>query len=331
MLRCIAFTLSFLLMPAPSWAQTVEEYIDGPQIEKLIGEGRYQDAYEFIKSGVQKNEVRQRISATYYAGYGKFYLEVGMLKDAAEALKIADRASGLTGQSFLFTLREQADYQLAQGDYAAAASTAANAYRESSYRKTRSEIYEIKDIVLSYCRSLEALARLRSGDLERAEKIILEALRDVPKNNDSEPLFASRVLFTGCIIESHLGNYPQAQELYRRGMEVLEKKKVDSRDVSLGQLAMAESYLLSGDLPQSRQFAERSMEHTAKMFQPKHQDTVTALELLARIDVKESKLAEAMTHAKAAVDMAVAVFGEGGGGAKAPMKTLQAVTKAAGK
>jgi len=328
MLRGIAVTLFFLLMTATSSAQSEEEYFDGPQIDKLIGEGKYQDAYDFIKFGVQKNNAQQRISATYYAGYGKFYLEVGMLTDAAEALKIAAKASGLTGQSVPFTLRQQADYQLTQGDYAAAASTAAKAYRESSYRKTKANI---KDIVLSYCRSLEALARLRAGDLERAGKIIGEALRDVPKNNDSEPLFASRVLFAGCIIESHRGNFQQAQELYRRGMDVLEKKKVDSRDVSLGQLALAESYFLSGDLAQSRQFAEKSMEHTAKMFQANHQDTVTALELLARIDVKESKLAEAMTHAKAAVDMAVAVFGEGGGGTKAPMRTLQAVTKAAGK
>lgn len=324
MLRSMAITLFFLLMPVPSWAQAEEEYYDGPQIDKFIGEGKYKEAFDFITFGFQKNNAKQRLSSTYFAGYAKFYLEVGMLKDAGEALKMAENAASQSGQSIPFLLREQTEYQLAQGEYAAAVSTASKAFRESAQRK-------IKDIVLSYCRSLEALARLRSGDLERAGKIIRQAVRDVPKDNDSEPLFATRVLLTGCIIESHAGNYKEAQELYRRSMEVLEKKKVDSRDVSLGQLAVAESYFLSGDLAQSRQFAEKSMEHTAKMFQANHQDTVTALELLARIDLKESKLADAISHAKAAVDMAAAVFGEGAGGTKAPIKTLQAVTKAAGK
>ncbi len=324
MSRGFSIILSLLLVAAPSWAQNQDETFSGPHIDKLIGEGRYQEAYDFITAGAQKTNAQQRISATYYAGFGKFFLEVGKLQDAAQALNIADTASAQTGESLHFALREQAAYQLAQGDYAAAASTAAKAYRESSYRKVRS-------IVLAYCRSLEALARLRSGDLPRAEKLIREALGDVPKDNDSEPLFASRVLFAGCIIESHRGNYQEAQELCRRGMVVLEKKKIDSRDVSLAHLALAESYFLSGDLARSREFAEKSMEHTAKMFQPKHQDTVSALELLARVDLKEAKPADALAHAKAALDMAVAVFGEGAGGTKDSAQILQAVTKANAK
>jgi ATP/maltotriose-dependent transcriptional regulator MalT len=324
MTRGFAFTVLFALVSAPSWPQNQDETFSGPHIDKLIGEGRYQEAYDFIAAGVQMSNAQQRVSATYYAGFGKFFLEVGRPMDAAEALKAADRASAQSGESAHFYLREQAAYQLAQGDCAAAASTAAKAYRESSYRR-------VKDIVLAYCRSLEALARLRSGDLQRAEKLIRETLRDVPKDNDSEPLFASRVLFAGCIIESHRGNYQEGQELCRRGLEVLEKKKIDSRDVSLADLAMAESYFLSGDLARSREFAEKSMEHTAKMFQPKHQDTVAALELLARVDLKEAKPADAVAHAEAAVDMAMAVFGKGAGGTKGPMQTLQAAAKANAK
>jgi tetratricopeptide (TPR) repeat protein len=324
MLRGVGIFLWLTLIVGPSGAQTQEETFSGPHIDKLIGEGKYQEAYEFIAAGVQKSNTEQRISATFYSGFGKFFLEVGKPMDAASALQVAETASARTGESQHFYLREQAAYQLAQGDYAAAATTAAKAYRESSYRKVR-------DIILGYCRSLEALARLRSGDLPRAEKLIREALRDVPKDNDSEPLFASRVLFAGCVIESHRGNYQEAQELCRRGLEVLEKKKIDSRDVSLAHLALAESYFLSGDLAHSREFAEKSMEHTAKMFQPKHQDTVTALELLARVDLKEAKPADALAHAKAALDMAVAVFGEGAGGTKGPAQTLQAVTKANAK
>jgi tetratricopeptide (TPR) repeat protein len=324
MLRITGVILSCLLLAFLSWAQTEEENFDGPHIDKLIGEGKYQEAYDYLRAGVQKNEAKQRVSSTYYAGFGKLFLEVGKPQDAAQALKVAEQAASQSGQSNHFVLREQAAFQLAQGDYAAAASTAAKAYRESTYRK-------VKDIVLAYCRGLEALARLRSGDLPRAEKLILEALRYVPKDNDSEPLFASRVLFAGCVIASHRGNYQAAQEMCRRGTEVLDKRKVDSRDVSLAYLAMAESFFLSGDLARGREFAEKSMEHTGNMFQAKHQDTVSALEMLARIDIKEAKQPDALAHAKAAVEMATAVFGEGAGGTKGPMQTLQTVTKANAK
>jgi len=321
MVRDYGITLLLFVIVAPLWAQNQDETFAGPHIDKLIGEGKYQDAYDFIKSGALKYEAQQRVSATYYAGFGKFFLEVGKPKDAGEALRIADTASGQSGESTHFSLREQAAYQLAQGDFSAAASTAAKAYRESSYRRVR-------DIVLEYCRGLEALARLRSGDLPRAEKLIRDALRSVPKDNDSEPLFAPRVLFAGCIIESHAGKFQEAQELCRRGLEVVEKKKIDSRDVSLAHLALAESYFLSGDLERSHEMAEKSMEHTARMFQPKHQDTVSALELLARVDMKAAKPTEAIAHAKAAVEMATEIFGAGAGGTKGPMQTLQAVSKA---
>jgi hypothetical protein len=49
------------------------------------------------------------------------------------------------------------------------------------------------------------------------------------------------------------------------------------------------------------------------------------------VDLKEAKPADALAHAKAALDMAVAVFGEGAGGTKGPAQTLQAVTKANAK
>jgi tetratricopeptide (TPR) repeat protein len=324
MSRRLGLILLFLLSSAPSWAQIEDETFDGPDIDKLIGEGRYDEAFEFLKAGIEKNNTLHTYSATYYAGLGKFFMEVGKPKDAGEALKLADTISARTGLGNGFTAREQAAFLLAQGEYGAAASWATKAIRESSYRKAKS-------IVLAYCRSLEALARLRSGDLQRAEKLIRDALREVPKSNDSEPLFASRVLFAGCLIESHRANYQEAQELCRRGLEVIENKKVDSRDVSLAHLAMAESYFLSGDLARSREFAEKSMEHTAKMFRPEHQDTVSALDLLARVDLKEAKLADAHAHAKAALDMAVAIFGEGAGGTKGPKQTLQEVAKANAK
>jgi hypothetical protein len=320
----IMMVLLVLLMNTPTLKQTEEENYDGPHIDMLIGQGKYLEAYDFLKAGVQKNDARQRISATYYAGFGKFFIEVGKPKDASQALKIAETASSQSGQANDFTAREMAAFQLMQGEYGTAASSSAKALRESSYRKTG-------DAVLAYCRSLEALARLRSGDLQRSEKLIRDALRGVPKGNNAEPLFAPRVFFAACVIESHRANYQEAQEFCRHGIEIVESKKIDSRDVSLGDLALAESYLLSGDLVRSRECAERSMAHTSKLFQPAHQDTVSALELLARVDAKEAKPADAQAHAKAALDMAITIFGEGTGGTRGPKQTLQEVAKTVAK
>jgi tetratricopeptide (TPR) repeat protein len=324
MLRRLDLVLLLLLVSTPSWAQNQDTVFVGPHIDKLIGEGKYKEAQEFIKSGIDKSAILKTYSATYYAGAAKFYMEIGNVRDAGEALKAADAIAANTGVGNDITAREQAAFLLAQGDYGAAASMATKAARESSYSK-------VKNIVLAYCRSLEALARLRSGDLKRAEKLIRGALQDVPKDNDSEPLFASRVLFTGCLIESHLTRYQEAQELCRRGLEVIEKKKVDSRDVSLAHLALAESYFLSGDLARSRELIVKSMDRTAKLFQAQHQDTVSALDLLARVDLKEAKPADALAHAKAAVDMAAAVFGEGAGGTKGPTQTFLEASKAMAK
>lgn len=325
MSRPFGFILLFLPICAASWTQQIEdETFNGPHIDKLIGEGRYEEAFEFLKAGIQKNETLQTYSATFYAGLGKFYMEVGRPKDAIEALKVADTVASRTGLGNGFAAREMAAFQLAQGDYGAAASSATKATREFSYRKA-------DKIVLAYCRSLEAMGRLRSGDLKRAEALIREALQYVPKSSDAPPFFASRTLFAACVIESHNANYEEAREFCRRGLEVLENKKIDSRDLSLAHLALAESYFLSGDLARSREFAAKSMEHTAKTFQANHPDTVSALVLLARADLKDAKPADALVHAKAAVDMAVTVFGEGAGGTKAPRQILQETGKANSK
>jgi tetratricopeptide (TPR) repeat protein len=321
MLRRHGLILVFLLICAASPAQIEDETFNGPHIDKLIGEGRYEEAFEFLKSGIQKREIEQTYSATFYAGLGKFYMEVGKPKDALEALKAAETVAARTGLGNAFTAREMASFQLSQGDFSAAASSATKATREFSYRKA-------DKILLSYCRSLEALARLRAGDQIRAETLIREALKDVPKSADAPPLFASRTLFAACVIESRRANYEEGREFCRRGLEIVESRKIDGRDVSLAHLAMAESLLLSGDLARSREFATRAMDHTAKTFQANHPDTVTALMLHARADMQESKWSDALARAKAAADMAVTIFGDGAGGTKGPKQMLQEATKA---
>ncbi len=323
MSRRFGITLLFLFFCTAAWAQTQreDEIFNGPHLDKLIGEARYEEAFELIKAGIEKNQALETYSAVYYALLAKFYMETGRPKDAGDALKAADTIAARTGIGNGFTAREMAAYLIAQGDFGAAASWATKAVRETSYRKS-------DGIVVAYCRSLEATARLRTGDLKRAESLIREALDAVPRDNDAPPYFAPRILFAACVIESQRANYEEALELYRRGLEVLEKKKVDSRDVSLGHLAMAESYLLKGDPAKCREFASKSMEHTATMFQPQHHDTISALVLLARADLKEAKPADALAHAKAAVDMSVSLFGEGAGATKGPKQIYQEAVKA---
>ncbi len=89
MLRKSGVVLSIFFLAVLSAAQTEEENFDGPHIDKLIGEGKYQEAYDYIKAGAQKNDAKQRVSATYYAGFGKLFLEVGKPQEAAKALKVA--------------------------------------------------------------------------------------------------------------------------------------------------------------------------------------------------------------------------------------------------
>lgn len=320
MARSLRFLVWFFIFAVRAWGQVEDETFNGPHIDKLIGEGKYEEAFKFIQAGLEKNGILQTYSATFFAGAGKFYLETGRLKEAGEALKAADTLAARTGIGIAFAARELAEFHLLQADFSAAATWAARALRESSSRKAHS-------IVLAYCRCLEALARLRSGDLRRADKLILEALRSVPEGSDAEPFFASRVLFAGCVIQSHGANYREARELCRRGLGVIEKRKIESRDVSLAHLAMAESHFLSGDLALSREQAEKCIEVTTRMFQREHQDSVDALVLLARIDRKESKAADALAHARAALDMAVAVFGEDAGGTKGPKRVLEEMEK----
>jgi tetratricopeptide (TPR) repeat protein len=321
MLCRLGLILLSLLLCAASWAQVEDETFNGPHIDKLIGEGRYEEAFEFLKAGIQKREIQQSYSATFYAGLGKFYMEEGRPKDALEALKAAETVAARTGLGNAFTAREMAAYQLSQGDFGAAAASAAKATREFSYRKA-------DKILLSFCRSLEAMARLRSGDIKRAEALIREALKDVPKSADAPPLFASRTLFAACVIESHRANYEEAREFCRRGVEIVESRKIDGRDISLAHLAMAESWSLSGDPARSREFAVKAMDHTAKTFQANHPDTISALILLARADMQESKWPDALAHATSATAMAVEIFGEGAGGTKGPKQVLQEATKA---
>ena len=67
----------------------------------------------------------------------------------------------------------------------------------------------------------------------------------------------------------------------------MEPRKLENRDLPLGYLALAESYFLSGAAAHCRENAEKAIASTDKIFHANHQDTVTAFQLLARLDQNE--------------------------------------------
>ncbi len=91
---------------------------------------------------------------------------------------------------------------------------------------------------------------------------------------------------------------------------MVEPYGIRSRDVSLGYLALGEAYLESGDLARSRESTLKSINQTEELFGNKHQDMVDALRLIALVDLKQNKKVDALSHARDAVRIATAVFGE---------------------
>jgi hypothetical protein len=108
MLHRLGLILPFLLMSTPVRAQSQDDVFIGSHIEVLIGEGKYKEAMEFIKAGIEKNVVQKVFSAAYYAGAGKFYMETGNIRETGEALKAAETISANLGIGGDITARERA-------------------------------------------------------------------------------------------------------------------------------------------------------------------------------------------------------------------------------
>ena len=101
----------FLLLTVPLRAQVnQDEAFVGPHAEKLIGEGKYEDAFAYLKNELDKNTALQTYSATVYAGLARFFLEVGKPKDASDALRYADTISARWGLGNAFAARAQTAY-----------------------------------------------------------------------------------------------------------------------------------------------------------------------------------------------------------------------------
>lgn len=338
------------------WAQTQDITFYTSHIDLLIGEGKYNEALDLLKTRIQEQQALHQVyeACPYYALLGKFYVEVGLEQEAAQALQTAEDAasrSGLSTDSSQsggsrggrssrslhdsettntstntwddIVTREQASFLLVKRDYDGAAKEASKAYRAAGDHK---DPY----LLLAYCQSLEAQARLRLGQLDRAQKLIGQAVKEVPDSaREDQLLYAPRILFTSCLVKSYSGSFDQAISDCQRGIALIGQKGADSRDVPLGYLALAEAYLQSGDTAKCRESATKAMNQTNKVFGVDHPDTVTALELLARADAKDGKIPDAESHARDAVRVATNVFGKDAKAIAPSTQVLNEVTKGA--
>ena len=81
-------------------------------------------------------------------------------------------------------------------------------------------------------------------------------------------------------------------------------------DISLGKLALAETCLLAGKFADGRKCGLQSLALTKELFGVRHQDTIKALEVLALLDQREGKHADAKIRDADAVRIAADFFGE---------------------
>lgn len=200
--------------------------------------------------------------------------------------------------------------------------TAAKAFRlseEHDYYRIRAE----------YCHSVAALALLRMGNIVEAEKWALTAVKAAPKKPGKHLLFAPRILYAACVVESHAGKIADAEAFCNLGLQIAAYSKLETRDLSLGYLALAEAYLQADDLVHSRGAVSKSADLTKKMFGTQHQDMIDALDLLAMISLRQGDKIGACNRAREAINIANVLFGVGSAGSRIPARVLQTIEAAA--
>ena len=261
---------------------------------------------------------RDEHSVQSLAYIGKAQIELGHLGEAISVLGTAEALSSSLGSTYYDAtlLHETAALYYALAGYDGAAASAAKAVRLSQERN-------IPKIRVAYCKSIEALALLRIGKLSEAELLAASALKECPKKPGRSPVFAPRILYAACVVESHAGNFADAEAYCRRGLDIASQSKRETRDLSLGYLALAEAQLEAGDLAHSREAASKGRDLTVKLFGEQHQDMVQALGLLAKVSAKDGNIADGCADANRAVKIATALFGERSLGAAGPIRALR--------
>jgi tetratricopeptide (TPR) repeat protein len=289
------------------------------KLDDLLDHGEYAYAARFAASLLERLRIwgPDREAILVLTHVGRSQVELGRLGDAVKALGQANALAPTLPYNFYdpALFRETAVLQLELGEYEAAVGTAAKAVHLANDRNQAR-------IRVGYSRSIEALALLRLGKPSDAELLSLKAVKACPKKAGKYFVFAPRILYTACLVESHLQNYADAEEYCRRGLEIAQEWKRENRDLSLGYLALAEAYLEAGDLARSREAAAKNVAITARLFGEQHQDMVQALGLLAQISAKQGDMSDACNHAERAVKIATALFGAGSAGLAGPVRAL---------
>lgn len=320
--------LAALCLPAAKGQDLGPIALKAASLVPLLEAGNYAEATKLAKSILDRapSWPHDYQLAAIRAYVGKTALEVGDPRSAAKILDSVLPGSPTQSSNFYEgpLLRERAAAYYALADYERAAQEAAEATRLF-------EEWHFPSIRTEYCRSLQILASLRMGKLAQAERLTLKAVKVAPKKPSHSPIYAPRILFAACIVESYVGKYKDAAGFCTRGLEIAALSKRETRDLALGQLAAAEMYLRFGDLVRAREAAQKSADVTARIFGPRHQDMVDALNLLARISWHQGDLATARTRADAALKLANVVFGEGSRGADIPLLTLHNIDAASPK
>jgi tetratricopeptide (TPR) repeat protein len=290
------------------------------KLDDLLDQGEYVYAARSAASLLERLHVwgPDREAILVLTHIGRSQVELGRFGEAVKMLSQANALASTIPYNFYdpALFRETAVLQLEAGEYQAAASTAAKAVHLANDQNQ-------ERIRVGYCRSIEAMALLRLGKPGDAELLSLKAVKACPKKAGNYFVFAPRILYTACLVESHQEKYANAEEYCRRGLDIAQQWKRENRDLSLGYLALAEAYLEAGDLARSREAAAKNVEITARLFGEQHQDMVHALGLLAQISAKQGNMSDACTQAERAVKIATALFGSGSAGAAGPVRALR--------
>jgi len=300
-----------------------EVYREAGQVDDLVNNGRYVEAAKLANSMLDRlhRSHREGQALPFLAYLAKTGLETGQIAQASGLLKSAEPILLNFYRERHFEpalMREKAAFYYASAQYdsaAAAASKAVQLSQEYNYEKIRTE----------YCRGIQALAHLRSGNTTEAERLVSIALNAVPKRSGRSPVFAPRILYSACIVESHMDKLTVAERLCQRGLEFAGYSRPQTRDLSLGYLALAEAYLQAGDLSHSREFAQQAADLTAQLFGTQHQDMVDALDFLAIVSLKEGDTAAAHARIAQAIPIANKLFGDGSPGAAVSARVLEAI------
>jgi tetratricopeptide (TPR) repeat protein len=240
--------------------------------------------------------------------------EMGLVGKASNFIKAAENTLVKVEDQYPIAFyRQKAALSYAVGSYNDAAKVAAKAYHLGTRGAFRAE----------YSHGIQALALLRLGNLPEAEKAVVSAMKAAPKNVGKYPVYGPRLLYAACVVESHAGKAVDAEAFCRRGLEAATLTKRETRDLSLGYLALAEAQLQSGDLAHSRESAQKAADLTTKLFGTQHQDMVDALDLLALISLKEGDATAARVRVAEAIKIATALFGERTSGAGIPAHALR--------